>query len=479
MRPAHTASSRHRTWAQRAVLALGCAVTLVCLGGAAAVGYLYEQFNDITRYDVELAKAAKGAARNYLIVGSDSREGIDPDDPDAGGFLGSGAGGGRRSDTIMVLRVDPRNTAASLLSLPRDLYVPIAGTTSSSRINSAYGRGPQVLIDTIRAFLGIDIHHYVEVDFAGFKGLVEAIDGVRLWFDTPVRDTETGLLVERTGCVQLGSQMALNFARSRKLEYRTESGWYRDPTADLGRITRQQIFIKRAIKKAVSKGLGDFGTLNDLVGVAVDNVGLDPGLNVRDILALARRFSSFDAESLKTYALPVESFRGPGGASVVRMREREAEPVLNVFRGLAPGTATPRAVLLTVLNGSGAYNQATDVANAMRTIGFTVVDVGDADGRAAATTIRYAPADVKLATLVARYLSSGASLVADPSLARGEVVLVTGPDFTTVHDQPAPTPRVSTTTSPPTTAPPATSSTSTSTTVVGRAVGAPPEGESC
>jgi polyisoprenyl-teichoic acid--peptidoglycan teichoic acid transferase len=479
MPSAHAVRPRHRSWSQRLVLAIGCCVSVLCLGTAGALTYYYELWDDITRYDVELSRAAKGAPRNYLVVGSDSREGVDPDDPDAAGFLGDGGAAGRRSDTIMVLRVDPKSTRASLLSLPRDLWVPIAGTGSFSRINSAYGLGPQTLIDTIREALGIEIHHYVEVDFAGFKALVEAIDGVTMWFDTPVRDARTGLDVRKTGCVTLGPLQALGLARSRHLEYLTESGWESDPTGDLGRITRQQIFIRRAIKQAIGTGLSDVGTLTDLVQVGVDHVGLDPRLKVRDIIGLGRRFSSFDADSLRTYALPVEGFRTSGGASVVRMIERDAERILNVFRGRPAGELTPGLVEVTVLNGSGVTNQATDVASALSEVGFAIEDVSDAGENPAVTTIFHAPGDQVSAVLLARYLSSGATLVVDDDLSEGETILVTATDFTTVHDQPSPRPDVVTTTS--TIAAPTATSTpeSTTTTVIGHAVGAPPPGVGC
>ena len=110
-------------------------------------------------------------AENYLLVGSDTRQGIDPDSEDFGVIGDASDVGGRRSDTIMVLRQE-HNGGAALMSLPRDLWVEIAGTGRSGRINSAYNEGPERLAATVTQALGIPVHHYVEVDFVGFKDII-------------------------------------------------------------------------------------------------------------------------------------------------------------------------------------------------------------------------------------------------------------------------------------------------------------------
>jgi LCP family protein required for cell wall assembly len=496
MPAAHLAPPRRRTWKQRSLLAVGVALTVLLLGSAAAVGYYWERFNDITRYDVELSPIARGSPRNYLIVGSDSRENIDPNDPQAGSFFEDGGVSGKRSDTIMVLRIDPEQESASLLSLPRDLWVTIADTGRGAKINSAYGRGRQVLIDTIRDAFEIEIHHYVEVDFIGFRDMVAAVDGIPLWFEHPVRDRNTGLDVGQAGCVTLDPQMALNFVRSRYLEYLDDDGdWRRDPTADLGRITRQQIFIRRAIRTAARKGITNPVTLNHLVNVGVDSVGLDPRLGARDLVSLGRRFADFDEESLEAHALPVENGGGPGAVRI--SDERAAERIFNLFRGLPRGAVTPDLIAVEVLNGTGAPNQAADVTAAFRSIGFTVGSPGDADQQPVPrTTVRYAPGDETSAVRVARHISGGARFEPTAFLSRGEVVVVTGLDFTTIHEQPAPdgaiqvpaatpTPTTGSATSAPTESTASASSTTsstvppTTTTTVGVAIGLPPEGEDC
>jgi polyisoprenyl-teichoic acid--peptidoglycan teichoic acid transferase len=204
----------------------------------------------------------------------------------------------------LLLRVDPQERTASILSFPRDLWVPIGGPNGrDSRINSAHAGGEQVLIDTIEQNFDLNINHYIEIDFVGFQELVDAVGGISLWFDTPVRDTHTGLNIPQAECQTLDGTQARQLVRSRYIQYRDENGkWRQDGTADFGRITRQQIFIRRAISKAVSKGLGNPVTLNELVSAGVENVRLDENLDASDLLSLGRQFSDFDADTLVGYS---------------------------------------------------------------------------------------------------------------------------------------------------------------------------------
>lgn len=483
----HLAARSRRTFGQRALIGLGGLMTLALLAAAAGATYLNVRFGQLTRFDVAIDAAEVGEPRNYLLVGSDTRSGLDPDDPaDAGFFDDEGTvteGTVQRTDTIMVLRVDPRTEKAYLLSLPRDLWVPIADTGENNRINVAFARGRDVLIETIRQNFDFPIHHYVEVDLKGFRNLVSAVGGVPLYFSEPVRDDFSGLRVDSPGCVTLDGQQALAFVRARHLEYRdADSGrWRTDPSGDLGRMTRQQEFIRKAISKAVSKGLSNPATLNELVGVGVDHVGLDPSLDAGDIVRLGRRFASFDGDSLQTFSLPAEPFRTAGGASVLDLDEREAERIFNVFRGRPPGEVSPELIEVTVLNGIGDPGLASDIAVALEQVGFATGTPGDTDEPAEATTVWYAPGDEAAAKLVARHVTGPVQFGEDADLATGEVYLVAGPDFTTIHEQPSPViPEIPTTTT--TTAAAgerSTTTSTTSTTVVGYVPGDAPVGADC
>ena len=468
---------------QRLVIIVGVILVVSCVGLASAVGYFYWKTGKLVQYDdVQVTPAAPEETQNYLVVGSDSRDNIDPNDPTAGAFTGENVGG-KRSDTIMIVRVDPVANRAELLSFPRDLWLPIADTGGSDRINAAYGRGRQVLIDTIEQNFGIEINHYVEVDFLAFRGVVNAIGGVPMYFDTPMRDGNTGLSVPEPGCVTLDGDQALAFARSRHLEFKNAKGkWESDPTGDLGRITRQQLLVRSALHLAFDKRRNVL-TANELIDVALANVGVDPGLDRGDLNNLARRFEGFTDADLVTYSLPVEGFRTSAGAAVVRLAEPESETTLNIFRGLPPGSVTEADVSVNVLNGSGVAKQATDVSVALQAVGFTTRRPGDANRHFDQTTVRYAPGSEAAADLVARHLTSRAVLEEDAMLDANQVTLITGADFTTVMQEPWPTTTTSSTAPPPSTEPVGTAPTTTlpgpTTTVLGHTPGAPPPGVEC
>ncbi len=488
------AGAGRRSWGQRVVLTVGCMFVVACLGGVSLAGYTLVKYNSIQRYDdLDVDPVPAGDPENYLVVGSDVREGHD----------------GRLTDTIMVVRVDPGEAQASVLSLHRDTWVRIAGTDRSDKINSAYAlgatpeEGAQSLIETIRENFGVPIHHYVEVSFDGFARLVDSVGGIPLWFDTAVRDERSGFYEERLGCVTLDGPRALQFVRSRHLEYLDADGeWADDVTADLGRVTRQQIFMREAAARVLAEVQSSPLAVTQLIDIVIDTVRLDGGLGLGDIRDLADRFRDFSTENLRTYSLPVTEAGPP--RYEVNVVEREAQPILDVFRGQDPGEISPDLISVTVLNGSGTEGQANDVAGALQAIGFDVLTPGNLGpegtivGR---TQVRHAPGDVASGQRLARHVTGGAELVENPMLEQGSVELVTGTDFTTVHDQPSPVEETTTTASsspagPPSTAsasasaPPSTTATTAqapSTTAPppptteppGHAVGAPPPGARC
>lgn len=438
---------RQRSTAQRVVLVAGSVFAVLTLVGVSIVGFAWWKWQGFDRVDVELSEAESNEPVNFLFVGSDSRDAINPDDPDAGGFL-DGEYGGQRSDTVMVARVDPGTGSAALLSIPRDLWLPIgtAGEYGEGRINAAYAEGPQVLVDTIETNLGLPINHYIEVDFRGFKGLVDALGGIPLYFDQPMWDEYTGLDIPEPGCVVMDGDQALAFARARYVQVLTEDGWAEDYTADLGRITRQQLFMRKALDKASSLGLSDVGKLNSLADVAASNVSFDPGLSLTEAVRLGRKFSSFAGDQLVTFALPTLDYTTSGGSAVLVLDPTGAEPILSIFRGLTPisgpgagdAALAPAQVALSVLNGTGIDGQAGEAGDLLAAHGFPIAQVGDAGESVSRTRLRYGTGQVASAELVASVLVGEVEVVEDASVGDG-VVLVTGSDFAGVTAVPEPT----------------------------------------
>lgn len=452
--------------------------SIAFLVGAIVVGYGYWRYGQINRVDLGLTGAGAGQPQNYLLVGSDTRAGISESDPNAGAFLGEGApdANSARSDTIMILRIDPKQTKAQLLSLPRDLYVPIAGTSRTDRINSAFGDGRAVLAATIQQNLGISINHYVEVDFVGFQKIIDAIGGVDMYFQVPVKDAYTGLNVESAGCKSLDGVQALNLARSRHLYYFQNGQWNYDGASDISRISRQQTLIRRAIPKAMSAGFRNPVTLNSLADTVVHNVTVDKDLGVSSLVALANRFRHFDAEHLTTYSLPTERYFTPAGEDVLKLLTAEAQPVLDVFRGVDPAASARKLVGIRILNGSGAANQAANVGGALERVGFRIEDMGNSSelgiDHLETTQIRYAVGEEAAAAELASFLSIEPEMVPLEGVSGGTMELVTGADFTTVRTEPKPAPPTSATTAP-------ASTTTTTTTLPVYVPGPAPEGKKC
>ncbi len=473
---------------------------VLAVGGVFAWGVF--KLNSLERVDVALAAAGGDEPLNFLLVGSDTRN-IADDTPDAGAIHGKGAPSGQRADTIVIARVDPKKTSVELLSIPRDLWVTRKGTdgrTFEGRINAAYNDGAQALIDTVEENIGVPINHYVEVDFAGFKGLVDAVGGVPMYFDRPVYDNNSGLRIRQKGCYNLDPVQALAFARSRHLYYSNGRRWVPDPTGDMGRVTRQQIFLRRAMAKISTLGLDDLNTMRRLVNVGVDSVKVDSSLSIDMLMGLGRKFRSFDSSAMVNHRLATQGHRTDGGADVLLLDSEASAHLIDVFNGRADGATvpstpegaeeegeggedlpSPSSASVDVLNGAGTKGLAAEVSGKLVDAGFMAGEVGNAPERSARTTIRHAPGDADLAALLADGLSPAPELIEDASLTSGRLQLVVGRDFRQVTlEAAAPTTVVTTTT-----AAPAGGATATTTTVpvtdqdVGFVVGDPPPGVRC
>ena len=291
---------------------------LVVLGAIWAV----LQFRSLERIDLEDSLAVPtGDTLNYLLVGSDSRENVDADTPNAGA-IGTDVTG-RRADTIIVLRVEPAK--ATMMSIPRDLWVTDAETGEEGRINGSYNRGPPNLVRTITQNLGIPIHHYVEVDFVSFAGMVDAMGGVVIDFEHPAFDSQSGLSVEGSGPQTLDGTQALAYVRSRAYTEVIDGEPVTDPTADLGRQERQQQFI-RTVLAEVGETRNPVTAVR-VVGAATEGVRVDDTFGLGDAWSLVRKLGGSDPE---TVVLPTTPAR-KGGAAVLVLDEAAAAPVLAEF----------------------------------------------------------------------------------------------------------------------------------------------------
>jgi len=309
-------------------LAIGLLLIIVAAAGA---GYAYWRVIGglFTRTDVTLDTAA-GGVLNVLLVGSDSREGLDdPEDVERFGNVG-----GRRADTIILAQIVPSQQRGVLLHLPRDLYVNVigGGQQRNAKINSAYNFGPQGVIDTVGALTRLPINHYMEIDIRGFRSMVDAIGGIDVCVKEPnFYDSKLNLRLPQ-GTSHMDGNTALSYVRAR---YATADG-------DFGRIERQQQFI-RAVMGKIGKPavLGNPVRVNELARSFAQNVTVDQSFQFDDLVRFALSVRRVGPDQLLTYSVPGHSGR-VGGESVVLIDSQRAEMLFSALRnGSDPSQVVP------------------------------------------------------------------------------------------------------------------------------------------
>jgi LCP family protein required for cell wall assembly len=245
----------------------------------------------------------------------------------------------------MMWRVNPATSQVAVLSFPRDLWVPIAGYSRSGRINEAYTRDdPQRLIDTISQNFLIPTDHFIQVDFCAFRVLVDAVDGVAVPFERPVRDNKTGLFVPEAGCYTFNGDHALAYVRSRSIqEFRDDGTWSRsDGTSDLGRISRQQDFIRRTIDSLLAAGAFDPSVIRALIETSDDFVVNDSELTINKMLEFAGVLKGIDPTDITTYQIEASGTKIQGQSVLVpRTGGGNMSAIIDVFRGKATLASAP------------------------------------------------------------------------------------------------------------------------------------------
>jgi len=450
---------RRRRWPRRLLIGLNVFVAVCVIVAGSIYGYVSYRFGQIHRVSIagiSIGPTAAGGGSdppmNILVVGSDTRTGLTD-----GGEFGGDAVGGARSDTIMIVHLDPAAGTASLLSIPRDLWVPIQGM-GTQRINAAFNNGPDLLVRTIQDDLGIPINHYVDMDFDSFRQVVNALGGVKFWYPEPVRDNDngvndSGLNITTLGCYNLDGDQALSLVRTRHLQYEQNGEWYFEGESDLARIRRQQLFVKKIIAKAEATGILSVSRLNGVVGGVVSNLTIDSGFSQAEILRLARRYRTFNPSSLPAATLPTNA-ADIGGADVLLLDKTLAPGVIATWEGTASPSSTsastsapvaPSTINVGVLNGSGRAGEARSAVAALQAQGFqaSISGTGAADNYDYTTpVIRYAPQDAASANELRSAIMGGAQLMADPTLSTGTLIFITGSAYTGVT-APAGTPGAS------------------------------------
>jgi LCP family protein required for cell wall assembly len=363
--------------------------------------------------DVEVGPCVEDVC-NYLILGSDSRRGLTPEELKRFG-TDSDIGGENRADTIMVVHTDPSREKAVVLSFPRDLWVDIPGR-GFFKINSAFeggieDGGPLLMARTIHRLTGLRINHYLYVDLAGFQDIVDVLGGVELNIPTKLDDELTDLHLQ-PGVQVLNGYDALAYVRTRGLRCD-------DRNPDLARIGRQQQFLRALINRMLQPS--QLARAPSLVQPILSNLSRDPELKIPDLAYLVGQLQGIDTGAVEFRAVPGSSkliypAGYPSGLAIVEMhptadrlfeairRGRALPPIGEELENVA---RSPANIAVPVVNDGDAIS-AADVLSLLSVSGFDisegVVPATQLNLRSKRSAIAYGRGDLAMAQVVQQYL---------------------------------------------------------------------------
>lgn len=399
-----------RTWPQRLVVVMCLAVIAGAVTAAWFVSTFYSgavQFQRVPigpdRFGrpVLVSETPPGEPVNFLLVGTDSARGLDPSDPVA---IGRPVDEQGRSlaDTIMLLRLDPVSGSAWVLSIPRDLWVPIPGAADNKIATSLWIGGPELLVETVSTAFDVVINHYVQIDFLGFREVVDVLGGIPVWFPYPARDFGSGLDVPTPGCHLLDGAEALQYVRGRTYQEQKDGRWVITGGDDFRRIERQQDFLVLALDRAIERGARSLPTLRGLLEAGASSVVLDQNLTLAELVQLGQAFSSFNPDNLHRYGLQLYTLFRPDGTYQGEALIRDVnEPVLDVFRGAAD-SVRPLDVTLELIGADA--DDLQDAATVLTSEGFVVAGRSQRSSTLPETVVVHGPGDRAAALLTATYL---------------------------------------------------------------------------
>ncbi|MCB5908634.1 LCP family protein [Streptomyces pinistramenti] len=426
----------------------GAVLGLVILGTAGVGAWVYQHLDgNIHGVDVGLdgdrpANLSPGS-KNILVVGSDSRAG---DNAKYGKGLTT-----MQSDTLMVVHISADRKWATALSFPRDSWVQIpacergSGSRSTPhhfKINEAFsiggdsgdiGKAAACTIKTVEKSTGLRIDHFTSVDFQGFKGMVNALGGIEVCPKQAIHDKKAHLDLD-AGCQTVKDEKALGYVRTR---YSVGDG------SDLGRIGRQQEFMKAIATKAQSK-LTSPGDLYGFLDSATKSITTDRDLEgLKPLYDLAATVKDIPTDRLTFLTVPnypreadiptdkanvIWQYPQAGDLFSDLAHDREVgEAGKKKLAEAAKSPITAHSVRVRVLNGTGTPGHAATAAARLRALGFTVTTTGN--GPTTDTTAITYPAGLKTQGEILAARLSGTKATQSADATPGEVTLTVGPDF--------------------------------------------------
>ncbi|WP_433728324.1 LCP family protein [Nocardia sp. CA-129566] len=456
--------------AGRATMTIFAVIALLVTGGGWS--YLRSTANGFTQVSAlddhpedVVDSGAQLGDENYLLVGTDTRAGVN-------GQVGAGTlddAEGARADTVMLVNIPKNRSRVVVVSFPRDLDVTrpqcngwdndkaeytseVFPSAMGDKLNAVYALGgPKCLVNVIRKMTGLNIGHFIGIDFAGFEAMVDQVGGVDVCTPKPITDGILGTVLENPGRQRINGATALSYVRARHV--------YGEERSDYDRINRQQRFLASLLRGALSsRVLFDPGKLNGFISAFTSHTFVDK-VQPTDLLTLGRSLQKVDAGAVTFLTIPTA-----GTTSYGNEIPRESD-IKAIFRAViddqplpgekkstpAPGSipsaqpappklfaVDPGTVSLLVSNGSGTPGVANKAATKLGNQGFQIYNTGNYSGgnSEVATKVRFGSGHEAEAATVASSLP-GATMEEAKDLG-GIVEVVIGADFAGTVRTPTP-----------------------------------------
>ncbi len=455
---ARGAGARHAKPTRRSrkrVVLISLGVVVVLIIGAVVGDYFY--LNSLVhRVNVTTETKTYNDTENILLVGSTTRCGLTHQNA-AYGLCSKGVTG-VNSDVVMILHLNLTTNQVSILSIPRDLFVPNARTTGANKIDAALYQGPSQLVAAVQEDFAIPINHYVDLNFDTFASVVNVLGGISMYFPMPVFDAYSDLNVRTTGCIHLDGYRALQVVRARHLQYQpkgvgfSHSLWPQEGLSDLARIRRDHEFLKVLATALKARGLSNPITDQRLATAVAPYLTVDSGFSVSHMLSLVEHFHSVSVAGVPELTVPtvlVETgsylYKGYYYGDVEFPIEPGISSVIDRFLGVAAATNTMdgkplpahSSLDVSVVDGSNTPARVPGFVAALRRQGFHVTSVSSATpvGIREETVVYHAsnePTSLAAAQAVVHTLTGPAVMALGHVVAGTQVTVVMGSDAAVV-----------------------------------------------
>jgi LCP family protein required for cell wall assembly len=305
-------STRKHSRAIRAITSISVGIVALSAIGWLGLGRVSGSINRIDAFaNVKNRPDKPTSAMNLLLVGSDNRAGLTAAQSKELAVGGLAVAAGARSDTMLLVHISKSRDSAVIISLPRDSLVTIPEHQSTSgksliparknKLNAAFSfGGAPLLIATIESETGLRVDHYIEINFLGFKNIIDALGGIDVCVKKNIDDPKSHLVIT-AGLHTLNGIDALKYVRTR----------YFDGLGDIGRMQRQQQFMSAVLRKATSTGtlLNPIKLVN-FFNAAIQTVTTDKELNKNDLLTLGKQLKNLSVDKVRTLTVPLSDANG-------------------------------------------------------------------------------------------------------------------------------------------------------------------------